>query len=156
MNPLFRALYLAKQDEERKVTLVIPWLSLKDQEHVYPDKITFNLPSEQEKYVRNWLEERTGFRSCFDIRFYPGKVWLNLGFLGIFRCDFYYEWSMDVLLFLMYAYLLPVVLGFRPAYAYLICGTNPFTSIAGAHLKSGQSPYRIVPMRVDRGFEPES
>ncbi|KAG5565719.1 hypothetical protein RHGRI_001588 [Rhododendron griersonianum] len=73
VNPLFRAAYLAKQDEERKVTLVIPWLSLKDQEHVYPDKITFNLPSEQEKYVRNWLEERTGFRSGFDIRFYPGK-----------------------------------------------------------------------------------
>lgn len=73
VNPLFRAMYLAKQDEERKVTLVIPWLSLKDQEHVYPDKITFNLPSEQEKYVRNWVEERTGFRSCFDIRFYPGK-----------------------------------------------------------------------------------
>ncbi|XP_058211555.1 digalactosyldiacylglycerol synthase 2, chloroplastic-like isoform X2 [Rhododendron vialii] len=73
VNPLFRAAYLAKQDEERKVTLVIPWLSLKDQEHVYPEKITFNLPSELEKYVRNWLEERTGFRSGFDIRFYPGK-----------------------------------------------------------------------------------
>ncbi|KAF7153159.1 hypothetical protein RHSIM_Rhsim01G0152600 [Rhododendron simsii] len=73
VNPLFRAAYLAKQDEERKVTLVIPSLSLKDQEHVYPDKITFNLPSEQEKYVHNWLEERTGFRSSFNIRFYPGK-----------------------------------------------------------------------------------
>ncbi|KAA8520600.1 hypothetical protein F0562_014856 [Nyssa sinensis] len=72
VNPLFRAAYLAK-DEGRKVTLVIPWLSLKDQEHVYPDEITFNLPSEQEKYVRQWLEERTGFISGFDIRFYPGK-----------------------------------------------------------------------------------
>uniref|UniRef100_A0A5B7B6R2 Digalactosyldiacylglycerol synthase 2, chloroplastic n=1 Tax=Davidia involucrata TaxID=16924 RepID=A0A5B7B6R2_DAVIN len=76
VNPLFRAAYLAK-DEERKVTLVIPWLSLKDQEHVYPDKITFNLPSEQEKYVRHWLEERTGFLSAFDIRFYPGKFSRN-------------------------------------------------------------------------------
>ncbi|GFZ21061.1 digalactosyl diacylglycerol deficient 2 [Actinidia rufa] len=72
VNPLFRAAYLAK-DGERKVTLAIPWLSLKDQEVVYPDKIAFNSPSEQEEFVRQWLEERTGFRSGFDIRFYPGK-----------------------------------------------------------------------------------
>ncbi|KAK2971831.1 hypothetical protein RJ640_000995, partial [Escallonia rubra] len=62
VNPLFRASYLAK-DGEKKVTLVIPWLSMKDQEYLYPNKITFNLPSEQEKYVREWLEERTGFKS---------------------------------------------------------------------------------------------
>ncbi|THF94704.1 hypothetical protein TEA_015566 [Camellia sinensis var. sinensis] len=74
INPLFRAAYLASHDEERKVTLVLPWLSLQDQEHVYPDNITFNLPSEQEIYVRRWLEERTGFPSTpFNIRFYPGK-----------------------------------------------------------------------------------
>ncbi|CAK9134447.1 unnamed protein product [Ilex paraguariensis] len=72
INPLFRAAYFAK-NEERKVTLVIPWLSPKDQDHVYPNKISFKLPSEQEKYVRQWVEERTGFISTFDIRFYPGK-----------------------------------------------------------------------------------
>ncbi|OVA13199.1 hypothetical protein BVC80_757g15 [Macleaya cordata] len=72
VNPLFRAAYLAK-DGERKVTLVIPWLSLKDQELVYPNQITFHSPSEQETYVRLWLEERTGFISGFNIRFYPGK-----------------------------------------------------------------------------------
>ncbi|CAK9180047.1 unnamed protein product [Ilex paraguariensis] len=72
VNPLFRAAYLAKNGE-RKVTLVIPWLSLKDQEHVYPNMITFNSASEQEKYVRQWVEERTGFISSFNIRFYPGK-----------------------------------------------------------------------------------
>ncbi|KAI9182103.1 hypothetical protein LWI28_022118 [Acer negundo] len=72
VNPLFRAAYLAK-DGKRKITLVIPWLSLKDQELVYPSNITFSSPSEQEKYVLQWLEERTGFTSGFDIRFYPGK-----------------------------------------------------------------------------------
>ncbi|PIA53845.1 hypothetical protein AQUCO_00900439v1 [Aquilegia coerulea] len=72
VNPLFRAAYLAK-DGHRKVTLVIPWLSLKDQELVYPNKITFSTPLEQETYVRRWLEERTGFGSGFNIRFYPGK-----------------------------------------------------------------------------------
>ncbi|KAK0580542.1 hypothetical protein LWI29_003115 [Acer saccharum] len=72
VNPLFRAAYLAK-DGERKITLVIPWLSLKDQELVYPSNITFSSPSEQEKYVLQWLEERTGFTSSFNIRFYPGK-----------------------------------------------------------------------------------
>ena len=73
VNPLFRAAYLAK-DEGRKVTLVIPWLSLKDQKHVYPDNITYDSPAEQEKYVRQWLEDRTGFTSLLNIRFYPGKV----------------------------------------------------------------------------------
>lgn len=76
VNPLFRAVYLAK-DEEREVTLVIPWLSLKDQECVYPDKMRFNSPSDQQKYIYEWLEDRTGFPSRFDIRFYPGKVFLS-------------------------------------------------------------------------------
>ncbi|KAF9597818.1 hypothetical protein IFM89_021903 [Coptis chinensis] len=72
VNPLFRAAYLSK-DGGRKVTLVIPWLSLRDQELVYPNKITFSTPLEQETYVRRWLEERTGFVSGFNICFYPGK-----------------------------------------------------------------------------------
>lgn len=72
VNPLFRAAYLAN-DCEREVTLVIPWLSLKDQELVYPTKITFSSPSEQEDYVRQWVEARTGFESRFNISFYPGK-----------------------------------------------------------------------------------
>ncbi|KAK6162380.1 hypothetical protein DH2020_002221 [Rehmannia glutinosa] len=76
VNPLFRAAYLAK-DDARKVTLVIPWLKLTDQEHVYPNNITFSSPAEQEKYVRQWLEERTGFRSSFMIRFYPGRFSLH-------------------------------------------------------------------------------
>lgn len=73
VNPLFRAAYLAKSGE-RDVTLVIPWLSLKDQELVYPNKITFDSPSEQESYVYRWLEERIDFRPKFGIKFYPGKV----------------------------------------------------------------------------------
>ncbi|MBA0652639.1 hypothetical protein Goklo_019886 [Gossypium klotzschianum] len=72
VNPLFRAAYLAK-DGERKVTLVIPWLSLKDQKLVYPNNTTFGSPSEQESFIRQWLEERTAFISGFAIRFYPGK-----------------------------------------------------------------------------------
>lgn len=72
VNPLFRACYLAK-DGERKVTLVLPWLSRKDQGHVYPDNIKFKSVSEHEAYVRKWLEDRTRFMSQFDIRFYPGR-----------------------------------------------------------------------------------
>lgn len=77
VNPLFRAAYLSK-DGGRKVTLVIPWLSLKEQGLVYPNNITFSSPSEQEKYVRQWLEERTGFKSGFSIRFYPGRVIISV------------------------------------------------------------------------------
>lgn len=73
VNPLFRAAYLAR-DGERIVSLVIPWLSLKDQKLVYPNKIAFGSPAEQEIYIRHWLHERTGFGSEFSLLFYPGKV----------------------------------------------------------------------------------
>uniref|UniRef100_A0A0D9VR75 Digalactosyldiacylglycerol synthase 2, chloroplastic n=1 Tax=Leersia perrieri TaxID=77586 RepID=A0A0D9VR75_9ORYZ len=72
INPLFRSAYLAK-DGDRDVTLVIPWLSLKDQELVYPNKIVFESPLEHEAYVRHWIEERISFRPSFSIKFYPAK-----------------------------------------------------------------------------------
>lgn len=80
VNPLFRAVYLAKASKQN-VTLMVPWLCQSDQELVYPDSLTFGSPEEQESYIRNWLEERVGFKSNFKISFYPGKVPLLL--LGI-------------------------------------------------------------------------
>ncbi|KAF8641915.1 hypothetical protein HU200_067625 [Digitaria exilis] len=72
VNPLFRAAYLA-QSSKQNVTLVVPWLCKSDQELVYPNSMTFNSPEEQEQYMRNWLEERVGFKTDFKISFYPGK-----------------------------------------------------------------------------------
>ncbi|KAG5219130.1 UDP-galactose:MGDG galactosyltransferase family protein [Salix suchowensis] len=72
VNPLFRAAFLAK-DGSRKVTLVIPWLSLQHQKLVYPNNITFASPSEQQVYVRQWVQERVSFSPGFSIRFYPAK-----------------------------------------------------------------------------------
>lgn len=72
VNPLFRAAYLAKAAQQN-VTLLVPWLCKPDQELVYPNSITFNTPEEQEVYIRNWLEERIGFKADFKISFYPGK-----------------------------------------------------------------------------------
>ncbi|CAD5166594.1 unnamed protein product [Musa acuminata subsp. malaccensis] len=72
VNPLFRAAYLAK-NHEREVTLVIPWLSLKDQTLVYPNKITFCSLEEHEAYVYWWLKEKADILSEFRIAFYPGK-----------------------------------------------------------------------------------
>ncbi|CAN4089635.1 unnamed protein product [Withania somnifera] len=72
VNPLFRAAYLAKS-EKQNVTLLVPWLCRSDQELVYPNNLTFSSPEEQELYIRNWLEERVGFKTDFKISFYPGK-----------------------------------------------------------------------------------
>lgn len=72
VNPLFRAAYLSKS-EEQNVTLLVPWLCQSDQELVYPNNLTFNSPEEQEVYIRKWLEERVGFQANFKISFYPGK-----------------------------------------------------------------------------------
>lgn len=73
VNPLFRAAYLAKS-EKQNVTLLVPWLCRSDQELVYPNNTTFSSPEEQELYIRNWVEERVGFKADFKISFYPGKV----------------------------------------------------------------------------------
>ncbi|PNX97798.1 digalactosyldiacylglycerol synthase chloroplastic-like, partial [Trifolium pratense] len=72
VNPLFRAAYLS-QSKKQKVTLLVPWLCESDQELVYPSNVTFTSPEEQEGYIRNWLEERIGFKADFKISFYPGK-----------------------------------------------------------------------------------
>ncbi|EOY08479.1 UDP-Glycosyltransferase superfamily protein isoform 3 [Theobroma cacao] len=72
VNPLFRAAYLAKSAKQN-VTLLVPWLCRSDQELVYPSNLTFSSPEEQENYIRNWLEERIGFKADFKISFYPGK-----------------------------------------------------------------------------------
>ncbi|KAJ0714692.1 putative digalactosyldiacylglycerol synthase [Helianthus annuus] len=72
VNPLFRAAYLAKS-RKQSITLLVPWLTRKDQELVYPNNITFTSPEEQEVYIRSWLEERVGFKTDFKISFYPGK-----------------------------------------------------------------------------------
>ncbi|KAM0940966.1 putative digalactosyldiacylglycerol synthase [Dioscorea sansibarensis] len=72
VNPLFRSAYLAKYGDY-EVVLVIPWLSLKDQELVYPNNITFNSPSEHEEYVRQWIDHCIDFASRFSISFYPAK-----------------------------------------------------------------------------------
>ncbi|KAL5545718.1 hypothetical protein UlMin_005405 [Ulmus minor] len=71
VNPLFRAAYLA-QSAKQNVTLLVPWLCRSDQELVYTN-VTFSSPEEQEIYIRNWLEDRIGFRADFKISFYPGK-----------------------------------------------------------------------------------
>lgn len=74
VNPLLRAHFLSAQQADRQVTLVIPWLSMPDQRVVYPSKITFETPDEQERYVRNWVEQRTGGPSTgFRVVFYPGR-----------------------------------------------------------------------------------
>ena len=52
---------------------MIPWLAKSDQKAIFPDGLTFNSPEEQEKYVRNWAEKRTGFESNFKVTFYPGR-----------------------------------------------------------------------------------
>ncbi|KAJ0985233.1 hypothetical protein J5N97_003589 [Dioscorea zingiberensis] len=72
VNPLFRAAYLANYGDY-EVVLVIPWLSLKDQELVYPNKITFSSPSEHEGYVHQWLKDRIDFALRFSLSFYPAK-----------------------------------------------------------------------------------
>eukprot|EP00271_Cylindrocystis_brebissonii_P007467 TRINITY_DN21040_c0_g1_i1.p1 TRINITY_DN21040_c0_g1~~TRINITY_DN21040_c0_g1_i1.p1 ORF type:complete len:887 (-),score=159.46 TRINITY_DN21040_c0_g1_i1:1090-3750(-) len=78
VNPLLRAAYLAESGNQN-VTLLVPWLSQKDQERLYPSQITFDSPAEQEQYVRDWLQTRVGFSAKFRISFYPSMLCLEKG-----------------------------------------------------------------------------
>ncbi|KAG2497202.1 hypothetical protein HYH03_004791 [Edaphochlamys debaryana] len=72
VNPLLRAAYLANSGE-RKVTLVLPWLSKADQQRVFPADVSFETPEEQEDFVRQWARNRTGLECNFKVAFYPGR-----------------------------------------------------------------------------------
>eukprot|EP00878_Enallax_costatus_P006400 GHUV01006711.1.p1 GENE.GHUV01006711.1~~GHUV01006711.1.p1 ORF type:complete len:626 (+),score=203.50 GHUV01006711.1:144-2021(+) len=72
VNPLLRAAYLAN-NEDRQVTLMLPWLSKPDQERVFPNSVTFDSPADQEAFVREWAQKRTGLACGFKVRFYPGR-----------------------------------------------------------------------------------
>jgi digalactosyldiacylglycerol synthase len=80
INPLLRAAYLVR-NKDVNVTLLVPWLSKKDQILVYPNQTTFNAPQDQERYIRKCLNSRLSFQPEFDIIFYPGKVIVTLFFV---------------------------------------------------------------------------
>ena len=56
VNPLLRAAHLAKAG--RRVTLMIPWVHPLEQQIIFPGKLTFETPAEQDAYIRNWLQAR--------------------------------------------------------------------------------------------------
>ncbi|KIY95412.1 hypothetical protein MNEG_12549 [Monoraphidium neglectum] len=90
VNPLLRAAYLANEGEPatgdadgvtggvtggagRRVTLLLPWLNKSDQERVFPGAVTFDSPTDQEAFVREWAQKRTGLPCDFAVKFYPGR-----------------------------------------------------------------------------------
>lgn len=79
VNPLLRALYLAKSG--RPVILYIPFLEKADQSYVFAKGVSFDTPEEQEKVVRQWCQERAKMDlDKLDLQFhwYPAKYILAL------------------------------------------------------------------------------
>ena len=72
VNPLLRAAYLARGGA-KSVNLMVPWLAKSDQERVFPNDITFENPEDQEKWIKTWVQQRTGFEPEFKLTFYPGR-----------------------------------------------------------------------------------
>jgi digalactosyldiacylglycerol synthase len=40
---------------------------------VFPNSVTFDSPADQEAFVREWAQKRTGLACSFKVRFYPGR-----------------------------------------------------------------------------------
>lgn len=72
VNPLLRAAYLSS-DDRRSVILLLPWLSKPDQERVFPNSVSFETPDDQEAFVKEWAQKRTGLACNFKVKFYPGR-----------------------------------------------------------------------------------
>lgn len=80
VNPLLRALYLAKSG--KPVILYIPFLEKKDQGYVFAKGVSFDSPEEQEKVVREWCQERAKMdlnTLNLQFRWYAAKYTLSLG-----------------------------------------------------------------------------
>lgn len=61
VNPTLRSAYLARALPRSSVTLMLPWLPASQQPCVFPKGISFETPQQQEKHVRDWIRQRTGF-----------------------------------------------------------------------------------------------
>jgi digalactosyldiacylglycerol synthase len=83
VNPLLRALYLAKSG--RSVVLAIPWLELEDQKMVFPGDQTFSCKEDQEKIVLDWCRNRAKIDpATIPIRF----VWYAAAYVKSVRSVF--------------------------------------------------------------------
>ena len=40
---------------------------------MFPNSVTFDSPADQEAFVREWAQKRTGLACGFKVRFYPGR-----------------------------------------------------------------------------------
>jgi len=61
VNPLLRALYLARDRPPQYVTLLVPWVpDAKARAFLYGANLTFQNPSEQEAWIRNFCVTRAG------------------------------------------------------------------------------------------------
>ena len=81
VNPLLRAAYLThgRAAAGGSVTLMLPWLERRaDQEKVYGTDQTFESPSEQEAYIRDWLRNAANMpEAATDLRIRWYTAWQN-------------------------------------------------------------------------------
>eukprot|EP00930_Biecheleria_cincta_P071225 TRINITY_DN58738_c0_g1_i1.p1 TRINITY_DN58738_c0_g1~~TRINITY_DN58738_c0_g1_i1.p1 ORF type:complete len:654 (-),score=86.08 TRINITY_DN58738_c0_g1_i1:176-2137(-) len=61
INPLLRALYLAKQGHP--VVLLMPWIKKEDQDILFTGPERFDSCTEQEKHIFSWCRERAGINA---------------------------------------------------------------------------------------------
>jgi len=55
------------------VTLMVPWLHPLEQKIIFPAKMGFETPTEQDAFMRKWLQEKGKVTADFKILFYPGR-----------------------------------------------------------------------------------
>lgn len=72
VNPLLRAVYLARRKERHQVTLCLPWVEPDEQHHIFSKGVVYERKEQLEQYIREWVRVNLGFTTQIKIAWWDG------------------------------------------------------------------------------------
>jgi len=72
VNPLLRAVYLARRKERHSVTLCLPWIEPSEQPHIFQKGVIYERREDLEHYIRDWVRTNLGFSTSIKIAWWEG------------------------------------------------------------------------------------
>jgi hypothetical protein len=79
VNPLLRAVYLARRKEKHHVTLLVPWIEPSEQHHIFSKGVVYERKEQLEAYIRDWVRINLGFVTKIKIAWWDGVYLIPYG-----------------------------------------------------------------------------